>query len=436
VGSRFHFCLRIDLQAEQAAPEPRDASVFPRNRVLIVDDNSGAREILSAMCGALGMRPDTADDGEEALRKVTLADAGDEPYQVMLLDWKMPGIDGIECAHRLSQREGGRHPAPTVLMLTAFNRDDARRRLEERQLAVGALLIKPVTPSTLFDACSVVLGMPVPRQRRSTKREEAMVVHQQHLRGAHLLLVEDNAVNREIALALLGRAGIATVAAGDGQEALEMLERQHFDGVLMDCQMPVMDGYAAARAIRRQVRWRDLPVIAMTANAMVEDRDRALAAGMNDHIAKPIKVEEMFSTLARWIRPSASPGRAPTGLGAGEARDDPLSNLAGIDSRSGIAAMMGDSTLYVHLLRRFRDAEADFAERFRAARMRGDVGTAMRMAHDLKSVTGSLAVLAVNHSASELEQACIECSDDARIETLLQGVARPLSSVIAQLRTL
>jgi len=436
VGSRFHFCLRIDLQAEQPAPEPRDTSVFSRNRVLIVDDNSGAREILSAMCCALGMRPDTADDGEEALRKVTLADAGDDPYQVMLLDWKMPGIDGIECAQRLSQREGGRHPAPTVLMLTAFSRDDARRRLEERQLAVGALLIKPVTPSTLFDACSVVLGMPVHRHWRSTKREEAMVVHQQHLRGAHLLLVEDNAVNREIALALLGRAGIATVAAGDGQEALEMLERQHFDGVLMDCQMPVMDGYAATRAIRRQARWRDLPVIAMTANAMVEDRDRALAAGMNDHIAKPIKVEEMFAKLARWIRPSGSPVRAPTGFGAGEARDDPLSNLAGIDSRSGIAAMMGDSTLYVHLLRVFRDAQADFAERFRAARMRGDVGTAMRMVHDLKSVTGSLAVPAVNHSASELEQACIDCSDDARIETLLQEVARPLGSVIAQLRTL
>jgi len=436
VGSRFHFCLRMDLQAEQTAAETRNPSVFSRNRVLIVDDNSGAREILSAMCSALGMRPDTAEDGEEALRKVTLADAGDEPYQVMLLDWKMPGIDGIECAHRLSQREGGRHPAPMVLMLTAFNRDDARRRLEERQLAVGALLIKPVTPSTLFDACSVVLGMPVQRHRRSTKREEAMVVHQQHLRGAHLLLVEDNPINREIALTLLGRAGIATVAAGDGQEALEMLERQHFDGVLMDCQMPVMDGYAATRAIRGQPRWRDLPVIAMTANAMVEDRDRALAAGMNDHIAKPIKVEEMFAKLARWIQPSASPLGAPAGLGAGEKRDDPLSNLVGIDSRSGIAAMMGDSTLYVHLLRMFRDAEADFAERFRAARMRGDAGSALRMAHDLKSVTGSLAVLAVNRSATELEQACVDCSDDARIETLLLEVARPLGAVMAQLRTL
>ncbi|HSV14718.1 MAG TPA: response regulator, partial [Tepidisphaeraceae bacterium] len=436
IGSRFHFSLWLDLQPQQASVASRDASVFDRNRVLIVDDNPGAREILFAMCGALRMRPDTANDGEEALRKVALADAADDPYELVLLDWKMPGIDGIECAQRLTRREVGRHAAPTILMLTAFSRDDARRCLEERQLAVGALLIKPVTPSTLFDACSVVLGMPVHGQWRSTKREEAMAVHQQQLRGAQLLLVEDNEINREIALTLLGRAGIAAVTAADGQEALDMLERQHFDGVLMDCQMPVMDGYAATRAIRQQARWRDLPVIAMTANAMVEDRDRALAAGMNDHIAKPINVEEMFATLARWIRPSASQLRALTGFGAGDMRDAHLLNLEGIDSRAGIAAMMGDSTLYVHLLRMFRDAQADFPERFRAARMRRDFDAAMRMAHDLKSVAGSLAVLAVNRSASELEQACIDCGDDARIETLLQEVARPLGSVIAQLGAL
>jgi PAS domain S-box-containing protein len=436
VGSSFHFSLRLDLQAEHAALQPLDVPALYRSRVLIVDDNAGAREILSAMCGALGLRPDTAAHGEEALSKVALADAGDEPYQVMLLDWKMPGIDGIECARLLGQREGGRHPAPTVLMLTAFNRDDVQRRLLDRQLTVGALLIKPVTPSTLFDACSAVLGMPVHRQRRSTKRDEAMLVHQERLRGAHLLLVEDNAINREIALSLLNRAGIVTETAGDGQEALEMLERQRFDGVLMDCQMPVMDGYAATRAIRLQARWRDLPVIAMTANAMVEDRYRALAAGMNDHIAKPIKVEEMFATLARWIRPSAALACAPGAPARSDARDDLLSGLTGIDSRAGIAALMGDSTLYVHLLRMFRDREVDFAERFRAVHIRGDAATARRMAHDLKSVTGSLAVLTLNQAACELERACIESGDDTRIETLLQDVAGPLGSVIAQLKML
>jgi PAS domain S-box-containing protein len=433
-GSRFHFSLRFDLQPGSAAPQPIDAAGLQGSRVLIVDDNAGAREILFAMSGALGLRPDTAADGEDALRKVALADAGDQPYQVVLLDWKMPGLDGVECAHLLSQRAGGRHPAPAVLMLTAFSRDDVMQRLAQRKLAVGALLIKPVTPSTLFDACSTVLGVAVHRQRRSTKREETLLAHQERLRGAHLLLVEDNAVNREIALTLLDRAGIVTGVAADGREALEMLGRQRFDGVLMDCQMPVMDGYAATRSLRLQARWRDLPVIAMTANAMVGDRDKALAAGMNDHIAKPIKVDEMFATLARWIRPAQA--GASTGLADGKTCGDPLAGLAGIDCRAGVAAMMGDSTLYVHLLRMFRDRETDFAERFRAARARGDTATAMRMAHDLKSVTGSLAVLTVHQAASDLERACIDGSGDARIETLLQEVARPLGPVIAQLKAL
>ncbi len=438
-GSRFHFRLHFDLQAECAAPWPIDEAGLQGSRVLIVDDNAGAREILCAMSGALGLRPHTAVDGDDALRKVALADAADEPYQVVLLDWKMPGIDGVECAHLLRQRAGGRHPTPAVLMLTAFNREDVLRRLAQLKLTVGALLIKPVTPSTLFDACSAVLGVNVQRQRRSKKREEAQLAHQEQLRGARLLLVEDNAINREIALTLLNRAGIVTAVAGDGQEALEMLEHERFDGVLMDCQMPILDGYAATRALRAQPRWRDLPVIAMTANAMVGDRDKALSAGMNDHIAKPIKVEEMFATLARWIRPrtgGSSAPPAPTAPSGSEANVDPLANMTAIDSRAGIAAMMGDRTLYVHLLRMFRDRETDFAERFRIASSSGDTAAAMRMAHDLKSVTGSLAVLGVHQAATELERACIEGDDPARIETLLQDVARPLGPVIAQLKRL
>ena len=439
-GTCFHFCLRFGLQdARDAIDAPRlvDHPELLGRRVLIVDDNAGAREILVAMSRALGLRPDSAAGGEEALRKVAIADAGDEPYRVILLDWRMPGMDGIECASMLQQqREGGRHPTPAVLMLTAFNRDDVQRQLADRKLGVDALLVKPVTPSTLFDACATVLGVTVVRQRRSAKREEAMLAHQERLRGAHVLLVEDNAINREISLTVLSRAGIVVDVACDGQEALQMLDRQRFDGVLMDCQMPVMDGYAATRALREQACWRDLPVIAMTANAMVGDRDKALAAGMNDHIAKPIDVEQMFATLARWIRPLAAVPVVAPDPAAGTARADPLADVAGIDSSAGVAAMMGDSTLYLHLLRMFRDRERNFAERFRAARARDDAATAMRMAHDLKSVSGSLAVLAVNPAAVLLERACIDGDTDERIETLLQDVERPLGSVIAELDAL
>jgi CheY-like chemotaxis protein len=249
-----------------------------------------------------------------------------------------------------------------------------------------------------------------------------------------LLLVEDNAINREIASTLLRRAGIAVSIAGDGREALDMLERQRFDGVLMDCQMPIMDGYAATRMLRKQPQWKDLPVIAMTANALVGDRDKVLAAGMNDHIAKPIKVENLFATLARWIHVTETD--AISGIAGDEPLVDAVEVFNGIDRRAGIAATMGDEVLYLNLLRMFRDREADFAHRFRMARIRGDADGATRMAHDLKSVTGSLGVSAVQRAATGLELACENGTDDAGIERLLEDVARLLAPVIAGLRTL
>ena len=192
---------------------------------------------------------------------------------------------------------------------------------------------------------SIVLGVAMHELTRTERREEALLGHQASLNGARILLVEDNPINRELALEVLSGAGIVVTVACDGQEALDALGRQRFDGVLMDCQMPVLDGCAATRALRRQPQLRDLPVIAMTANAMVGDRDKVLAAGMNDHIAKPIQLDELFATLARWVHPASaraaeSPGVANAGAGA-----DPLAELPGIDNRAGVAGTAGNDTL-------------------------------------------------------------------------------------------
>jgi len=300
-GSRFHFTLNFELPSAPARPLPHQDALRGR-RMLVVDDNPSARGVLADMSSACGVLCDTAVNGQDALRKVGLADAGDRPYDLVLLDAGMPGLDGVECVDLLGQREHPRRLS-TVLMVTAASRDDVHKRLSERSLGVGALLLKPVMPAALFEACGQALGLQPPHSTHATQREAALLQHQAALRGAQILLVEDNAVNREIALTMLRRAGIVVSVAYDGQEALDMLGQQPFDGVLMDCQMPVMDGYAATRALREQPQWRDLPVIAMTANALVGDRDKVLAAGMNDHIAKPIKIDQMFATLARWIRP-------------------------------------------------------------------------------------------------------------------------------------
>jgi CheY-like chemotaxis protein/HPt (histidine-containing phosphotransfer) domain-containing protein len=377
------------------------------------------------------LHAESSADGRAALRRIELADATDRPYDLLLLDWKMPGLDGVECLRLLGEHGSRRHPLPAVMMVTALGRDEVRRRLEERKLTVGALLIKPVTPSTLLDACSRVLGLAVPEVTRASRHEQALIDIQARLRGARILLVEDNAINREIALAVLRRAGIDVGVACDGQEALSMLERERFDGVLMDCQMPVMDGYAATRALRQQPRWRDLPVIAMTANALVGDRAKVLAAGMNDHVAKPIKVAELFSTLARWIRP-AVPGVEDEARPAG----DSLIQESGIDRVAGVAALMGDEAMYFRLLGMFRDREADFAGRFRAARKAGHLSLAMRMVHDLKGVSGTLAAGAVYRAASDLERACIDEADADEVEILVSRVVASLDPVIAELRAL
>ena len=309
-GSRFHFSARFGIGAAQQARRPATAARELRGaRMLIADDNDVAREVLVAMASALDLRPSTARNGQEALEAVAAADAGHQPFDLLLLDWKMPGMNGVDCAKAIAGMALA-HPPPTVLMLTAFSRDEMARGLKAQQVTVAATLTKPVTPSSLLDASLQAIGKPPQRVQRTQQREDALKRDLAALAGARVLLVEDNPINQELARDLLSRAHIEVQVAQDGREALDTLARDHFDAVLMDCQMPVMDGYAATRELRRHPQWQDLPVIAMTANAMVGDREKVLAAGMNDHIAKPIKFAELFGTLARWVRPGAALGAA------------------------------------------------------------------------------------------------------------------------------
>jgi PAS domain S-box-containing protein len=306
-GSRFHFSARFGTGPEQLADEAASSEGGVRGaRVLVVDDSDAAREVLVHLAGSLGMHASTAHDGRAAIQAVVAADAGAEHFDLLLLDWKMQGMSGVDCAKQLS-RMPLTHPPPTVLMLPAFARYELARVLTDVQLIVATTLTKPVTPSTLLDACLQAIGRP--QQQHSARRElreEELQSYCALLEGAHVLLVEDNPINQELALDLLNGSRVVVHVANNGREAIDMLARERFDVVLMDCQMPVMDGYAATRELRRDPRWRDLPIIAMTANAMVGDREKVLAAGMNDHIAKPIDVVEMFTTLGRWVRPKVA----------------------------------------------------------------------------------------------------------------------------------
>ena len=426
-GSHFFFTARFGLQTGGAPnPPPLRLGAMSGARILVVDDNDAAREVILGISLSLGLRAEAVPDGPGAIAAVASASAAGNPFHVVLLDWKMPGMDGVECARLL--REGSQlHPPPTVLMLTAFGREEALQQLAKRQVTISGVLTKPVTPSTLVDACAAALGIARRKDTRLALREVARHDHETQLAGARVLLVEDNLINQELAVALLKGSGIDVTVANDGRQALHMMDNHRFDGVLMDCQMPEMDGYEATRLLRLHPQYQSLPIIAMTANVMAGDREKVIAAGMNDHIAKPINVEEMFATLARWIRP-ANPAPvvvAPAG--------DILVQL-GINADIGRGATAGNEALYQRLLRSFADQEADVVDRFRQARAAGNTEAAMRILHDLKSVSGTIGANEIQRATAELENAVSEGAAAEVVERLIEAVSRALNPVIAGLR--
>ena len=267
---------------------------------------------------------------------------------------------------------------------------------------------------------------------RSDQNAEAIA----KVKGARLLLVEDNDLNQELATELLRNAGIEVVVANHGQEALDILAQDsRFDGILMDCQMPVMDGYTATREIRRNKAYENLPIVAMTANAMAGDREKVLEAGMLDHIAKPLNVAGMFATMAKWFVPKAAPAgtREAAERSADSATRGGLGVLPGIDVKAGLATTMDNEKLYRRLLAKFRDGQRNFAEQFRAARVSADSSAATRAAHTLRGVAGNIGAKGVQAAAGELESACREGAPAARIDELLDKTIAELTPVLAGL---
>ncbi|MEA3644272.1 MAG: response regulator, partial [Lamprobacter sp.] len=252
VGSCFHFTAYLGKQRGVRSQRRLKGDDLQALRVLVVDDNRTAREVLESMLKAFGFQVEQAASGAEAIERLEQADS-QGAFDLVLMDWKMPHMDGLDTTRAL-QADQLIARAPTVIMVTAYGRDEARRAADDLELA--GFLTKPVTPSTLLDAILTAMGREAVSDSRSADQEEATSEALATLRGAHLLLVEDNAINQELALELLTTNGMTAAVANNGQEALDLLQQQRFDGVLMDCQMPIMDGYAATRAIRQDPRFR------------------------------------------------------------------------------------------------------------------------------------------------------------------------------------
>ncbi len=277
-------------------------------------------------------------------------------------------------------------------------------------------------------------GEPSEVQSQSSEDKERFDQALDRLRGAKVLLVEDNSINQELAFEMLVGHGLVVEVADNGHDAVVLLAGRNFDGVLMDCQMPVMDGYTATQKIRRQERLKNLPVIAMTANVMKGDRERALSAGMNDFIAKPLDVHQMFTTMAKWIRPSRPLYTTQKNSHRMGSMETPLPELAGIDMEQGLATTSNNIALYRKLLIRFRETQSHFGQEFSNAKTLQDHEAATRIAHSLKGAAGNLGISGVENAARKLEQACKEGPGDT--DDLLAVVLAELQPVLTGLEAL
>jgi two-component system sensor histidine kinase/response regulator len=435
VGSTFNFTIWLEAGSASGSAKiiPEELS---RLHVLIVDDNAVAREILQQPLSGLVSRVDTAGSGNEALTAIKEKDSA-EPYDIVFMDWRMPGMDGLETSRHIKSNETLQHQ-PAIVLVTAFGREEVREEAERLQL--DGFLVKPVTKSTIMDTLVNVFAHEGEAASVTMEAEQAM-----RLRGARILVTEDNEINQQIAVELLEGTGATVTVANNGREAVDLLSNgpqpSPFDVVLMDLQMPEMDGYQATAKLRSDARFAALPIIAMTAHATLEERQRCLASGMDDHISKPIDPSALFETVARYCRfapeTSASVPAIAKTPGTGVHTDVVamgIPSVEGLDSADGLLRVAGNRKLYLKLLRQFCAQKSDAPGRITELLKAGDLPAAERKAHTVKGVAANLGMKTVQLAAGELEKAIHDGADAARLESLRQQFETVLTPLIDRIR--
>jgi len=432
VGSTFFFTVWIGVGSATGT-----GKIIPEKlaalRVLVVDDNPAAREILQEPLSTVAARVDVVASGKEAIAAVQQHDAT-EPYDIVFMDWRVPGMDGLQASRHIKSDETLKHP-PHIVLVTAFGREEVREEAERLQL--DGFLVKPVTKSMIVDTLVNVFAEAGEAAGAATDGEQAG-----RLRGARILLTEDNEINQQIAVELLEGAGASVKVANNGRVAVEILSNSPqpppFDVVLMDLQMPEMDGYQATAKLRSDPRFATLTIIAMTAHATIEEKQRCLAAGMNDHISKPIDPDNLYETVGRFYRP-LTPSLSPSDgerVVEGRARgaDDDLPSVAGLDTKDGLTRVAGNRKLYLKLLRQFVEQQGPSATQINEALARNDAAAAERLAHSVKGVAGNLGARPIQMLAGKVEKAISTKTPSAELTPLLQEFGSALGEFVNSLR--
>ncbi|WP_130471980.1 response regulator [Candidatus Magnetaquicoccus inordinatus] len=390
-GSCFHFQLTLPRAASTDSQETDQKSIQLNGlHILITDDHQGARQVCSEILSPYHCRVEEATTGEQALIKLLQAIQQRDPFDLLLIDWRMPGMNGLETIRRMRNELADQ--APPAILITAYGQDEI---LEPNSMSKPPhFLMKPVTATSLLETIAQALGGIIAGSMPQTASTQTNL--------GTVLLVEDNEINQEVAQGLLQQYGCIVELASTGAEALHQLEEKAVDLILMDVQMPVMDGYEATRRIRQSDKWKALPVIAMTANAMTGDRQNCLSAGMNDYLAKPIDPKILHAMLSKWMPrssvvapPSADPLVTSVQL-------QPL--LPGINSEVGLHNVGGNVKLYQQIINKFHRHQQQTAATFQQLLEQADWPALERQAHTLKGLAATIGAYPLSQMALQLEQ--------------------------------
>ena len=428
-GSTFAFTAVFEITDTEQRVALQPSPDLRGLKALVVDDNENARIILTEYLTQFSFVVEQAGSGEEGL---ALMKKSVEPFKLVMLDYMMPGLNGVETAKKI--RESYSDTSVKLILVSSLNHDEYANHPD-----IGLLdnyLSKPTNPSLLFDVIMEVFGKLDGKIKPSRRYESTFdQVTLQGICGARILLVEDNKINQQVATELLEQAGFLVDVAHNGLESLEMIENGAYDCLLMDVQMPVMDGYTATGKIRGFDKYSQLPILAMTANALAEDRERAIKAGMNDHIAKPIDPEQLFAALVKWVKPGdhmvGSQSDLPENLCA---HSELPHEMPGIDLKIGIKQVSGNTSLYAKLLQDFLTDHRDDVAAIQKSLDTGDYITGQRLAHTLKGVGGTIGAIDLGKTAEKLEEAFKGESTESLLQAL-PAFQKAMDTVISGLVT-
>ena len=428
-GTSFSF--ELSLRMASSRPVSRQMIANCRTlRALIVDDNRTSCQILEQQLRALELQTEAVHSGEEALRRV-----GRGAFDLVLIDWRLGGgMDGIRTA-KLIGSELELEKLPKLLLVTAYGRDDLWPRAQ--QAGVGGMLIKPIQKLALHTALNNLLQPNADSDGTDPFQSNKMAEPDlSKIRGSRILLVEDNELNQQLATELLRQRNFAVDVAPNGQEALNVLRRQSYDLVLMDVQMPVMDGYEATHFLRRLPQFKELPIIAMTANALHTDREQALEVGMNDHIPKPIELQLLLSKLLQWIPPKKNETTVPTNQPLESPPKELPANVPGLAIATALNRLNQNTSLYLRLLDVFQRNQSNTAEKMQELLAEENLVEAARLAHTLKGIAGSLGAKGLETASrtaeAQLREGNVVPDSLAALEKELKQVLQAVADLLAR----